>query len=185
MSLPVHKIIPSKLPNSGLPVSLNPNSQEADYIAGDLGVEKLLELQIDITAYPWNSGGVRIKGNFAGVVEQECVITLSPLENAVSGSFERLFMPSSRRVESRNEIVDGELLLDPEAEEGPDQLEQDLLDLWEVALEEIVLAVDLFPRAPDASISDGDDANQTVDIIETHKPFQNLEALITEKKLKN
>ena len=96
MSLPVHKIIPSKLPNSGLPVSLKPNRQEAAHIADELGVEKLLELQVNLTAFPWNSGGVRIEGKFNGSVEQACVVTLSPLVNTLTGSFDRRFMEMPR-----------------------------------------------------------------------------------------
>ncbi|KAG1700455.1 Phosphate acyltransferase [Nymphon striatum] len=48
------------------------------------------------------------------------------------------------------EIVDGEMILDPEAADLPDIIVGDSINLWDILIEELILVINPFPRADSA-----------------------------------
>ncbi len=131
----------------------------------------------------WRKHGVMVLCDFSVKVEQECIATLEPVVSRIDASFERQFLPENSSDYKMPEIIDGEMILDPEASDIPDVLEGDAINLWDVLIEEMILVIDPFPRS--------DNAPSEVNLVEavhdepsepTHKPFSDLKALISEKK---
>lgn len=76
-------------------------------------------------------------------VIQRCVLTLEPVGNDVDHQFESIF--SEENQNDRNEVT-----LDDDVE----PLDGDILDLGEVASEELFLALDPYPRVPGVALTD-------------------------------
>lgn len=83
-------------------------------------------------------GAIRAEGHIEAEVTQECVISLEPVEQRVSAPVHLRFLPPG--------VPPAE---DPE---GPDEIETDgeVMDLGEAVAEQLALALDPFPRRPDA-----------------------------------
>ncbi|MDX6749225.1 DUF177 domain-containing protein [Geminicoccaceae bacterium 1502E] len=86
---------------------------------------------------------IAVTGRFEAVLDQVCVVTLEPFTNRTADAFERLFT-------TEPEEVAEELVLDAEGD-MPEPLEGGLLDLGELAVEELAVGLDPHPRAPGAA----------------------------------
>ena len=129
---------------------LEPDAATRSKIAKDLGLESLPALTGDLTVRPWLDGA-EIVGRFEGVVEQICGISLDPFEQPVSGEIEvRVVPPGSTSAPKPPE--GGEIELDLEAPDPPDVLDSDTVDLAAYLVEHLALAIDPFPRKPDAEL---------------------------------
>jgi len=86
----------------------------------------------------------------AADIVQSCVVTLEPLEAAIRRDFSRElhFSPNLRR--AGGEGGREEVLLDPEDEDAPEEIESLHYDLAGPLMEEFLLAIDPYPRAPGA-----------------------------------
>ncbi len=132
------------VPPQGINVELRATAEECRALAGRLELVELTQLtgevrveQVDV------SGCYLVTGQLKAEVTQTCVVTLGPVPAKVETRFDRLF---SRDIPAETL---GEVEIDPEAE-TPEPLTTDQLDLGEILTEELSLALDPYPRAPDA-----------------------------------
>lgn len=88
---------------------------------------------------------VRLEGRIEALATQTCVVTLEPVESHIEAAFERILDAAAPAAEEA--VVDPEL---PDVE----PLEGDVLDVGEIVIEELSLALDPFPRRPDAALGD-------------------------------
>ncbi|HEY5410188.1 MAG TPA: DUF177 domain-containing protein [Caulobacteraceae bacterium] len=111
-------------------------------IARELGLDGVDRLEAELEASPWLDGA-RVRGRFDAVVRQTCGVTLEPLESKLSGDFERRILPAgSPNAPTQPE----EAVLDPDAEDPPDLIEDEAIDLGAILVEQLALEVDPFPR---------------------------------------
>lgn len=124
-----------------LPIDLTAEAAECDAIARRLGLIAVASLRAQGVVEAAGRGAVRVRGTLVAEVTQECVVTLEPLAARVEATFDRLFV--------RDEEVGQMVVLDPE---GPDQepLIGDRLDIGELVVEELALALDPYPRSAEA-----------------------------------
>lgn len=99
-------------------------------------------LRFRAQAQPWGPGGWRIDGVVAAELTQTCVLTLDPVDTALEERFTRYFAPAKRMDQTVG-------LLDPETDEDPEPLGA-AIDFGEIAAEAAALAMDPYPRRPDA-----------------------------------
>ena len=132
----------------------------------------------------WRKHGVSVFCNFKAEIEQECISTLEPISTRIEERFERQFLPEQSSDYKSPEIIDGEMILDPEAADFPDLIEGDEINLWDILIEEMILVINPFPRADsineNSDVLADQDPDQTAE--PTHRPFSDLKTLITEKK---
>lgn len=129
-------------------LKLAPDESQRAEIAKRLGLKSLPQLTADVTAKSWLDG-VELSGRFDAVVEQVCGVTLDPFEQAVSGEVFARAVPAGSPHASTEE--GGELELDPDADDPPDVLTSDAVDVSGYVVEHLSLELDPFPRKPDAS----------------------------------
>ena len=131
-----------RLPPGGHAFMISPSAAECDTVARRLGLLALEDLRAEgrVAETP-GRGLVEVTGTLHAQVVQRCDVTLEPVPQAVEASFRRLFAlaASSER----------DVLVDPELDE-PEPLPEGLLDLGEIAVEELSLALDPYPRAAGA-----------------------------------
>lgn len=88
---------------------------------------------------------VRVKGRVSAELVQACVVTLDPIPAKIDERFEVDF------VEGQAPAV-SDLELDAEAAEAPEPAPDGWVDLGEIAAEQLGLALDPYPRRPDAAV---------------------------------
>ena len=116
-------------------------------IAKALGLDGLGSLTAEMKVGPWLDG-VQIDGRWSARVRQTCGVTLEPFDSDLDGEIHLRALPQGSAALGGADEGGGELDLDPEADDPPDMLEGDRIDLGAYVVEDLSLAVDPFPRKP-------------------------------------
>jgi uncharacterized metal-binding protein YceD (DUF177 family) len=117
-------------------------------IAKLLRLDALNRLEADITVSPWLDG-VQVQGKWSASVVQTCGVTLDPFESALSGQIYVRALPQGSAALGGTD--EHEIELDPGADDPPDVLDGDQLELGAYVVEDLSLAIDPFPRKPGAT----------------------------------
>jgi uncharacterized metal-binding protein YceD (DUF177 family) len=115
---------------------------------------------------------IRVKGHISASLVQACVVTLEPIPAEIAEDVELDFS------EEPDDLAT-EMDLDAEAADGPEALLGGMINLGEVASEQLGLAIDPYPRRPGAEIPTewaGDPAPEPVPEPKVN-PFSALEKL--------
>jgi len=137
------RTIPAAALSAGAPLEGAAKAQECAALAARYSVPAVRALRYAATAAPWGPGGWRVKGVVTAALTQVCVVTLEPVDTNFAEPFERFFAPKARLDEAAG-------LLDPEGEETVEALGE-AIDLGEIAAEAAALAIDPYPRKPEAA----------------------------------
>ena len=117
-------------------------------IAKVLGLNVLASLDADIAVSSWLDG-VEIRGTWRATVGQTCGVSLEPFETELEGDLQIRAVPQGSQALAQAD-EDHEVELDPEADDPPDVLTSDQIDLGAYVVEDLSLAIDPFPRKPGA-----------------------------------
>jgi uncharacterized metal-binding protein YceD (DUF177 family) len=90
-----------------------------------------------------------LDGRIGAHATQACVVTLEPVDAAVDAGFRRLYTPVPPR---QGRDGTSELVVEAEADDPPDVVPDERLDVGEVAAEQLALALDPYPRKPGAEL---------------------------------
>ncbi len=172
-----HPVKVSELPKTGVDLVLEADDEERDELAKRYNILTLQSLNAKMRVVPWKGRGVHVNGGFAAHIEQACVVTLEPVEESVSGEFSIYFLPETEPVD----LVDGEIVLDPENEDELDQLQGDELDVGEIVAEQLAVAINPYPRKPGVDASAYAPPPDTEDE-DKPNPFAVLEQLKAKQK---
>jgi len=120
---------------------------------------------------------VRAKGRVSAELVQACVVTLDPIPARIDEKFEIDFLEGVQPA-----VADIEL--DAEAAEAPEPVLDGWIDLGELAAEQLGLAIDPYPRKPDAELPAQWKAEPSPEpaAVERPNPFAALEKLKADKK---
>ena len=185
MSEHITPIVVATLSRAGENLKIQATDQMLVDLAADCGVTTFEQLNAFVKVVPFKRGGAKISGSIKASVSQPCVVTTEPVEQHLELELERSFL-SPQEMERRIQIMEeGELILDPENSDEPDEVVDGEIDLWQVLVEELCLAIDLYPRKEGAQIGSEfansekpeNDGNE-----EKQRPFSELKALINQKK---
>ena len=158
------------MPTAGRDVHVVPPDAERAAIAAQLGLSSVDSLDVRLHAVRFR-GGIRVTGRLTGEVTQPSVVTLEPLKQQVAEPIDRVFLPGGEK--SYAGPANAEIFVDLDGEDVPDHFEGNEADLSELIVETLALAVDLYPREPNASI---DDLGLKPDLGKT-SPFEALRVL--------
>ncbi len=135
-------------------------------MAKTLDLISLPKFQAALDVVPWLDGA-EIRGTWSGAVVQTCGVSLEHFETPLSGQFlVRVVPQGSPNAPDPATEVD----LDPEADDPPDVLDGEVIDLGGYLIEHLALEIDPFPRKPGAVF----EPPQTAEII---SPFASLRDL--------
>jgi uncharacterized metal-binding protein YceD (DUF177 family) len=123
-------------------------------IARYLGLVSLDALTGAVTVRPWRQG-FALEGHFEARVVQTCVVTLDPVTADIAQDFERFYLPPEALASERRGKEADAVEIEVDAAEGevPEELAGQGIPLGDVLVEELSLALDSFPRAPDAEVN--------------------------------
>jgi len=121
------------------------NEAERAALARRFGLLSLDRLSADLSVQRLPGKGiVRVAGRIEAEATQACVVSLEPVSAHLNESFEQLYALAPAAPPAR------ELVIDAEAEDPPEVLGPAGLDLGETVVQHFALALDPYPRAPDA-----------------------------------
>jgi hypothetical protein len=131
------------VPDTGLHLALAPDDATRAAIAALAGVRAVPQLAaiFDVTRH---GRGLKVAGEVTAMVSQTCVVTLEPMTTELRESIDLVFVPPDP-APSQAMAED----VDPVAEE-PELLVDGIADVGAAATEFLLLAIDPYPRKPDA-----------------------------------
>jgi hypothetical protein len=135
----------SEVPETGRHVDLVADEGTRAALAKLLGLAALPRLAASFDVTPHGRGGLHVVGRVSATVGQTCVVTLEPIENDIDEAIDLIFAPASALPAA---LAGGEL--EVPAEDAPEVLTGGHIDLGAIATEFLILAIDPYPRKPDA-----------------------------------
>jgi hypothetical protein len=130
-------------------LDLTPDAEVQRAIAQALELVDLRGLRAQVRLSPWFDG-VELKGDWSAVVAQICGVSLDPFDTALSGEFQVRCAPlgSPLLVPPESEVE-----IDLDADDPPDALDDDGVDVAAYVVEHLALEIDPFPRKPGAEFT--------------------------------
>ncbi|HXP95944.1 MAG TPA: DUF177 domain-containing protein [Telmatospirillum sp.] len=123
---------------------LEANAEERVALAERFGILALEALTARVRVKRVTGGTqIRLAGHFSADVVQACVVSLDPVPAHLEEDFVLLFA-----AEKKEDA--GELVLALDEEDPPEPIENGVIDAGEAVAEHLALALDPFPRAPNA-----------------------------------
>lgn len=136
-----------KLAGGPVERALEAKPEECRQLCTRFGLDDLSALNGTVTVSRLiDSPLIRVEGSFTARVRQTCVVKLEPFDADVGESFVQLYTLDPAAAEAE----EGEVFVALEDDDTPEPLTGDSLDLGEVLAEQLALALDPHPRAPDA-----------------------------------
>ncbi len=162
-----HPVTPAQLDQNGTHAFEAVAPAEAcAIIAERLGAISISKMRFSFKLTPLPGQGWRLAGQVGATVTQSCVVTLEPVRTRIDVGVRRIYLQDGSAQAAEIEI-------DAEEMDDYDDLPE-VLDLAEVAIEEIALALPSYPRAKGARL---DGAITGADRDDREKPFAALAAL--------
>lgn len=142
-------------------------------IAAFLDIVAVNALSASVAISRWSNAGIEVNAQLRAEVVQACVVTLEPVAQSIDEPFHLTFLPPhARKVEPRT-VAEAEVIVQFDEEDPPDDLEGPVLDLGPLIVEQLALALDPYPRAKGAALSDEFAAGEA----RKDSPFANLARL--------
>lgn len=139
-------------------VKLAADAEELKALADFWNVRSVDALSAILTVSRWKKDGVRVKGEVHAELTQSCVVTLEPVASVIDERFEQIFVPECSKLARIMTDASGEMVLDPEGPDLPEEFSGDEIDAGQAVCECVALAIDPYPRkegvAFDAHIED-------------------------------
>lgn len=140
-------------------------------IAQDIGVPALRKIRFKGTLKPIGKRDWQLSAHLGATVLQDCVVTLAPVTTRIEEDVTREWLAAARKVTNEEEV------------EIPEDVSQDplgdVIDLGEVLIEALALALPAYPRAEGADLSEQNFAEKGVTPMtdEDARPFAGLAGL--------
>lgn len=144
------------VPATGRTLHIQAAAENLDAIAERVGVINIKSVEASIHLQPQNGGHVLyISGHVKADIVQECITTLEPIDSHVEDDFEAWYADHDRalpfsRVKHQIKITEeGEEIQMLEEKDDPEPLINGQVDLGEVVIQFLSLAIDPYPRTTD------------------------------------
>jgi len=147
---------------SGHRLAIAASEAERNGLAERFRIPAVLTLAADLTVYPAGKDGhFHLTGRVVADVVQTCVVSLEPVPEHVDIEISRHFVPAHELAAEEQPAKDGDDdegdadWLDPDGDDPPDPIIDNRLDIGGAVAEEVALALDPYPRKPDAKLPEG------------------------------
>ena len=132
----------SDLSDAGAELTLAPSAEQRARLAEWAGVEAIEQFEAQVTLRRRSPNRFAYDATLNADVAQSCVVTLEPVLSHMQLKVSRaLHLTKLPRSVAQHELAPG-------ADEGPEEIHDPHYDIAAPVLEEFVLAIDPYPRAP-------------------------------------
>lgn len=136
------------IPEDGRHYMLVADEDVRGAIARMAGLRNLPRLEAEFEVTRRGADGLHVVGQVSAIVGQNCVVTLEPLDNALSEDIDLIFMPPI--AVSGDVDEDAESIPAKQGRDDPEPLVGGVVDLGALATEFLILGLDPYPRKPGA-----------------------------------
>lgn len=162
-------------------ITLTPPEGAMPALAGYIGVDSLNALSSDLILKRQKGGlVVYIKGHIKAEVGQTCVVTLEPLKNIIEDSFEAWYADPDQAISFQKALQKkdlqrqhGEAPIVAE-EDDPEPIENGIIDLANVVIQFLSLAIDHYPQKDEVIGDDNEVVILKEDSPARKNPFEAL-----------
>ena len=112
-------------------------------------LREVLSAQASFDVTPKSGGRFHVSGQVRARIGQTCVVTLDPMESDIDEAIDLIFAPPEQ-VPQMAALVDEAEHSDGETPDPPEPIENGIIDLGRLATDALYLAIDPYPRKPDA-----------------------------------
>jgi uncharacterized metal-binding protein YceD (DUF177 family) len=142
-------VVVAQIPDTGLHRGFEASSATRAAMADVAGLREVLSAQASLDVTPKGGGRVHVTGRVQARIGQTCVVSLDPIENDIDEAIDLIFAPPEQ-IPEMAALVDEAAESDSEIPDPPEPIENGMIDLGRVATDALFLAVDPYPRKPDA-----------------------------------
>jgi uncharacterized metal-binding protein YceD (DUF177 family) len=138
-----------QIPDTGLHRDLKADQAICAEIADVGGLREVLSASASLDVTPMSGGRYHVEGRVRARIGQTCVVTLDPMETDIDEPIDLTFAPPDQ-IPQMADLVDEAEESDAEIPDPPEPIENGIIDLGRLATDALYLAVDPYPRKPDA-----------------------------------
>jgi uncharacterized metal-binding protein YceD (DUF177 family) len=137
-----------QIPETGLHREFEADLMERRAMAEIAGLREIASARASFDMTLKSGGRVHVTGHVVARVGQTCVVTLDPIENEIDEPVDLMFAPPEQ-IRLSN-LDDEGTESETEIPDPPEPIINGVIDLGRVATDALFLAVDPYPRKPDA-----------------------------------
>ncbi len=142
-------VIVAQIPDTGLHREIEADPAARDAMADISGLREILSASASLDLTPEKAGRVHVGGRVRARIGQTCVVSLDPIENNIDEAIDLVFAPPEQ-ISELADLVDGAAESDAEIPDPPEPIVNGVIDLGRLATDALFLAIDPYPRKPDA-----------------------------------
>jgi hypothetical protein len=170
-------IVVAQIPDTGLHRAFEASDATRDAMADVAGLREVMSASASFDLTLKSGGRVHVTGEVRARIGQTCVVTLDPIENDINEVIDLMFAPSEQ-IRSLSALVDEAAQSeDEEVPDPPEPIIDGVIDLGRLATDALFLAIDPYPRRPDATFDLPAEITDPAD-----HPFAALKALQSDGK---
>ena len=144
-------IVVAQIPDTGLHRAFEASDAVRAAMADVAGLREIMSASASFDLTLKSGGRVHVTGKVHARIGQTCVVTLDPIENEINELIELMFAPAEQ-IRSLSALVDEAAQSeDEEVPDPPEPIVDGVIDLGRLATDALFLAVDPYPRRPDAT----------------------------------
>lgn len=164
-------------------ITLDADSDECAALAQFWNILAVKQLSADVRLSRWKRDGVKVAGTFKGILEQQCVVSLKPVETMIEDRFTAHFVPENSRLAQPDFQASQELVIDIDGPDSPDTFSSNRIDIGHVVAEFAAMNIDPYPKRADAKLDPKYMPNDNGSDERPASPFAALKTLKTEPKI--
>jgi uncharacterized metal-binding protein YceD (DUF177 family) len=166
----------AQIPDTGLHRDFEADRAVREAIAEAGGLREVLSAIASLDVTPKSGGRIHVTGHVRARIGQTCVVTLDPIESEIDEPIDLVFAPPEQ-IPDLSDLVDEAAESETEIPDPPEPIINGVIDLGRLATDALFLAVDPYPRSPDAIF---EPLPETAD--PNDHPFAALKALMPDAK---
>ena len=137
------------IPDTGLHRDIEAGRAAREAMAEVAGLREILSASASLDVTPKSGGRFHVAGHVRARIGQTCVVTLDPIENDIDEPIDLIFAPPEQ-IPQLADLVDEAAESDVEIPDPPEPIVNGVIDLGRLATDALFLAIDPYPRRPDA-----------------------------------
>jgi Large ribosomal RNA subunit accumulation protein YceD len=143
------RVAVAQIPDTGLHRTFEANEAAREAMAKIAGLREIFAASASFDVSLKSGGRVHVTGRVRARIRQVCVVTLDPIENEIDEPIDLTFAPVEQ-IPRLSDLVDDSAESDEEIPDPPEPITDGVIDLGRLATDVLFLAVDPYPRRPDA-----------------------------------
>ncbi|MFB9267794.1 DUF177 domain-containing protein [Bradyrhizobium erythrophlei] len=161
----------AQIPETGLHREIEADAAVRKAMAEIAELREVISARASFDLTPKRDGRYRVTGHVHARIGQTCVVTLDPIENDIDEPIDLIFAPPDQIPEMADLVDDAEESSE-ETPDPPEPIVNGFIDIGRLATDALFLAIDPYPRKPDAVFESPVEAPDPED-----HPFAALRAL--------